>query len=337
MIQDSINQLVLGNSLSKETASTVMDEIMTGVATPAQFGAFVTALRIKGETVEEIAGMAEVMREKALKVVSNNKLIDTCGTGGDGSSTINISTISAFVVSGAGLKVAKHGNRAITSSCGSADILEAAGVKIELSPGAVAECIDKVGIGFMFAPIFHPAMKYAAAPRREIGIRSVFNILGPLTNPARAKNQLLGIADPSMGEKMAGVLISLGCERAFVVHGQNGIDELSISAPSTIWEVRDNNINKYDISPEDLGITRQPEESLRSDSLQSNLDAITSILEGEKGPKRDVILLNSSVALLAGDKVRTLSEGMKLSEESLDSGSALRKLQNLVELSNKLE
>lgn len=337
MIQDSINQLVLGNSLSKEISSEVMEEIMTGVATPAQFGAFVTALRIKGETVEEIAGMAEVMREKALRVNSSGKLIDTCGTGGDGSNTINVSTISAFVVSGAGMKVAKHGNRAITSSCGSADILEAAGVRIELSPEAVAKCIDDVGIGFMFAPIFHPAMKYAASPRREIGIRSVFNILGPLTNPARAQNQLLGIADPSMGEKMAGVLISLGCQRALVVHGQDGIDELSISSPSTIWEVRDNNINKYDISPESLGVGRHPEESLRSDSLESNLQAMTSILAGENGPKRDAILLNASAALLAGDKVDTLLDGIKLAEQSIDSGSALRKLQGLVELSNNLE
>ncbi len=337
MIQDSINQLVTGISLSKKMASEVMEEIMTGVATPAQFGAFVTALRIKGETVEEIAGMAEVMREKALRVYSNHKVIDTCGTGGDGSHTINISTISAFVVAAAGLKVAKHGNRAITSSCGSADILEAAGVKIELSPDAVAKCIDSVGIGFMFAPIFHPAMKYAAAPRREIGIRSVFNILGPLTNPARAENQLLGIADPYMGEKMAGGLVSMGCKRALVVHGQNGIDELSISTPSTIWEVKDNDISKYDIAPEDLGISRHPEQSLRSDSLESNLEAMTNILHGETGPRRDVILLNASAALLAGDKVDTLLEGIKIAEQSIDSGAALRKLQDLVDVSKSLE
>jgi anthranilate phosphoribosyltransferase len=336
MIQESINELVFGNDLSKATAAQVMDEIMTGEATPAQFGAFVTALRIKGETVEEIAGMAEVMREKALRVESDGNLIDTCGTGGDGSNTINISTISAFVVSGAGLKVAKHGNRAITSSCGSADLLEAAGIKIELGAESVSKCIEEIGIGFMFAPIFHPAMRHAAGPRREIGIRSVFNILGPLTNPARATTQLLGIADPGLGNKMAGVLQSLGCQQALVVHGHNGMDEISISSPSTVWELKHGEINSYIISPEDYGIRIHPEASIKSYSLEENIRALRKVLAGESGAERDVILMNASAALLAGNIVDSISEGITLASDSIDTGAAKAKFDDLVRLSNEL-
>ena len=336
MIQQAISTVVSGHDLSTNDAIQVMEEIMTGAATPAQFGAFVTALRLKGETAEEIAGMARVMREKALHVRSEGDLVDTCGTGGDGSQTINVSTISAFVVTGAGLKVAKHGNRAITSACGSADVLEAAGVKIDLGPKGVERCIHEVGIGFMFAPTFHPAMKYAGPPRREIGIRTVFNILGPLTNPAGARSQVLGIADGSLGEQMALVLQHLGCQHALVVHGEDGLDEVSIAAPTQIWELKQGNIFSYSVTPEDLGLSRASADAIMGGSAKENVNAMNRILAGEKGPGRDVVLLNAAAALAAGDAVQNLRQGIMVASESIDSGRALEKLRTLCELSQKL-
>ncbi|MQF49167.1 anthranilate phosphoribosyltransferase [SAR202 cluster bacterium AC-647-N09_OGT_505m] len=336
MIQQAISTVVSGHDLSTNDAIQVMEEIMTGAATPAQFGAFVTALRLKGETAEEIAGMARVMREKALHVRSEGDLVDTCGTGGDGSQTINVSTISAFVVTGAGLKVAKHGNRAITSACGSADVLEAAGVKIDLGPKGVERCIHEVGIGFMFAPTFHPAMKYAGPPRREIGIRTVFNILGPLTNPAGARSQVLGIADGSLGEQMALVLQHLGCQHALVVHGEDGLDEVSIAAPTQIWELKQGNIFSYSVTPEDLGLSRASADAIMGGSAKENVNAMNRILGGEKGPGRDVVLLNAAAALAAGDAVQNLRQGIMVASESIDSGRALEKLRTLCELSQKL-
>ncbi|GAG09019.1 unnamed protein product, partial [marine sediment metagenome] len=254
MIREAIDTLVSGRSLTFEQAAGVMEEIMSGDATPAQIAAFITALRIKGETVDEIAGLASVMRAKAVPVVVTPPVVDTCGTGGDSSSTFNISTAAAFVAAGAGLKVAKHGNRAMTSHCGSADVLEALGVKIDLGAEGVAECLETVGIGFMFAPIFHPAMKYAAVPRREIGIRTVFNILGPLTNPARAESQVIGVPNQEIGNKIASVLHRLGTKHSLVVHGIDGVDEISISGRSLVWEADKEGVSPpYEISPLDFG------------------------------------------------------------------------------------
>lgn len=336
MIQEAIGTIVSGHDLSAEDAAQVMEEIMTGEATPAQFGAFVTALRLKGETAEEISGMARVMREKALHVQSEGDLVDTCGTGGDGAHTINVSTIAAFVVAGAGIKVAKHGNRAITSSCGSADVLEAAGVKIDLGPEGVERCIQEVGFGFMFAPTFHPAMRFAGPPRREIGIRTVFNILGPLTNPAGARSQVLGIADGALGEKMARVLQHLGCQHALVVHGEDGLDEISISAPTQIWELRAENIYSYSVTPEEFGLTRASSDAILGGSAEKNVAAMNQVLSGEQGPHRDVVLLNAAAALAAGDAVKNLRQGIMQASESIDSGRAMEKLHALAELSQTL-
>jgi len=336
VIQEAINQLVSGENLPKDTAFRVMNEIMSGDTTPAQFGSFVTALRLKGETAEEISGMAIGMRENALRVVSDGRLIDTCGTGGDGSQSINVSTISAFVVAGAGLKVAKHGNRSITSLCGSADVLEAAGVKIELGPNAVEQCIKEIGIGFMFAPIFHPAMRHAAAPRREIGIRTVFNILGPLTNPAGAVSQVLGIADSALGLKMAEVLRLLGSEHALVVHGENGMDELSISGTSTIWELNNGEISEYTVQPTDFDIPLATIDAIKSSNKENNLWVMNQVLKGEVGPARDIVLLNAAAALVAGDLSETMNEGIELAQYSIESGAALAKLHGLVDLSQQL-
>ena len=336
MIQEAISSVVSGQRLSTEEAAQVMEEIMTGEATPAQFGAFVTALRLKGETPDEIAGMASVMREKALRVQSDGDLVDTCGTGGDGSRTINVSTIAAFVTAGAGLKVAKHGNRAITSACGSADVMEAAGVKVDLGPEAVERCIREVGIGFMFAPTFHPAMRYAGPLRREIGIRTVFNILGPLTNPAGARSQVLGVADGALGEKMAMALLRLGCQHALVVHGEDGLDEISIAAPSQIWELKDSNIYNFTVTPEDLGLSRASARDVQGQSIEDNLAAMNGVLSGERGPARDIALLNASAALAAGNAVDNLKQGIMAASESIDSGKAMDKLRALAELSQTL-
>ena len=254
MIREAIEVVVSGDSLSMEAAAHAMNEIMSGEATPAQFGAFVTALRLKGETVDEIAGMAQVMRQHSLRVELDGTLVDTCGTGGDGSSTFNISTTAAFVAAGAGAKVAKHGNRAMSGSSGSADVLEALGANIALSPESVARCIKDTGFGFMFAQGFHPSMRFAAGPRREIGIRTVFNILGPLTNPAGAGAQVIGVADASMAAKMAQALSRLGSRRALVVHGNDGLDEITIADSTQVWELNEGAVSEYSVSPEDLGL-----------------------------------------------------------------------------------
>lgn len=332
MIKEAISALVSGQSLSMDGAAQVMSEIMEGQVTPAQFGAFVTALRLKGETVEEIAGLARTMRSKAIQVRVNGPLVDTCGTGGDGSATFNISTVAAFVVAGAGLKVAKHGNRAMSSQCGSADVLEALGVKIELTAQQVERCLEEVGIGFMFAPAFHPAMKYAAAPRREIGIRTVFNILGPLTNPAGAKAQVLGTADGSLLEKMALVLKSLGCGHALVVHGEDGLDEVTNTAKTHICELKGGHIQSYSINPEDFGLPRANLKELKGGTAEQNAAQLRGLLAGASGPPRDIVLMNAAAALLAGDRVASLGPGIDLSREAIDSGRALAKLEQLIKL-----
>jgi len=335
MIKEAIALLVIGKSLTEEQAAAVMTEIMEGQATPAQIGAFVTALRMKGETVEEITGLAKTMRAKAVPVAARGPMVDTCGTGGDGSGTFNISTATAFVAA-AVLKVAKHGNRAMSSQCGSADVLEALGVRIELNPEQVKRCLDTAGIGFMFAPAFHPAMKYAAAPRREIGIRTVFNILGPLTNPAGATAQVLGVAEEGLVDKMANVLQNLGCQHALVVHGNDGLDEITISDSSQIAELKSGAVRRYTVSPEDFGLKRSSPGSLKGGTAQENADLLRRILAGEPGPARDVVLLNAAAVLLARDKVTTLKEGVILARELIDRGQAQAKLEQLIKVSQSV-
>ena len=336
MIKEAIAALVSGRSLTMEEAASVMEEIMNGEVTPAQFGAFVTALRLKGETVDEITGLARTMRAKAVPVTVAGPVVDTCGTGGDGSATFNISTTAAFVVAGAGLKVAKHGNRAMSSQCGSADVLEALGVRLDLTAEQVQRCLEEVGMGFMFAPVFHPAMKYAAVPRREIGIRTVFNIVGPLTNPAGAEAQVLGVADGSLVEKLARVLQNLGCHHALVVHGEDGLDEITLTGKTRVCELKDGRINSYTLSPEDFGLSRAGLDSLRGGTVDENAALLRSILDGAPGPQRDVVLLNAAAALVAGDRVETLQQGAELAREALESGRALAKLEQLIKLSQSL-
>ena len=337
MIREAIEAVVSGESLSMEAAAQVMNEIMSGEATPAQFGAFVTALRLKGETVDEIAGMAQVMREHSLHVEVDGNLVDTCGTGGDGSGTFNISTAAAFVAAGGGAKVAKHGNRAMSGSSGSADVLEALGAKIDLSPASVARCINETGFGFMFAQGFHPSMRFAATPRREIGIRTVFNILGPLTNPAGAGAQVIGVADASMANKMAQVLGRLGSRRALVVHGSDGLDEISITGPTRIWELEDGNVSGYEISPEDAGLSRAPLNEIQASDAEASARIFRAVLEGEPGAARDIVVLNAAAALLAGELVGSLEEGVQAAAASVDSGKALQSLEAFVALSQVLE
>ncbi len=336
MIRDIIKMLVEGHSLTIAQAEKVMKEIMDGEATPAQFGAFVTALRLKGETVDEIIGMVKVMRQKAVAVNVNVKVVDTCGTGGDGTSTFNISTTAAFVAAGVGMKVAKHGNRAMSSRCGSADVLEALGIKIDLHAEDVKRCIEEVGIGFMYAPLFHPAMKYAAVPRREIGIRTIFNHIGPLTNPAGASAQVIGVADGGAVEKIATALKELGCQHALVVHGEDGLDEISINGRTMIYELKDNKIRGYHISPGDFGLKEASLDSIRGGTAADGAAILRDVLSGEKSPRRDVVLINTAAVVLAGDKASNLKEGIKLAEESIDSGMAIKKLEQLLFLSQAL-
>jgi len=333
MIREAIEAIVnRGLSLGEEEAARVMEEIMTGRATPAQMGAFLTALHIKGETVDEIVGMARVMRARAQRVHVDGALVDTCGTGGDARGTFNISTAAAFVAAGAGAKVAKHGNRAMSSRCGSADVLEALGAKLDLTPEQVRRCIEEVGVGFIFAPSFHPAMKFASGPRREIGIRTVFNILGPLTNPAGARRQVLGVAEAALAEKMAQALLRLGCQHALVVHGEDGLDELTITGPSLVHEVRDGRIRSYTIAPEEVGLRRAGIEALRGGSPQENAAALREILRGRAGPLRDIVLLNAGAALVVAEKAGSLREGVAMAAAAIDSGAARRCLEHFIEL-----
>jgi len=334
MIREAIDAIVnQGRSLSEEEAAAVMEEIMSGEATPAQLAAFLVALRLKGETVEEIAGMARVMRAKALRVpFEGAPLLDTCGTGGDRMGTFNVSTAAAFVAAGAGAIVAKHGNRAMTSHCGSADVLEALGAKIDLPPEGVAHCLREVSMGFMFAPVFHPAMRFAAGPRREIGVRSVFNILGPLTNPAGASAQVLGVADAVIGEKIIQVLGRLGCRRALVVHGEDGLDEMSLSGPTLVYELKEGDIRSYRVTPEEVGLRQASGQAVKGGSPEENAAAMRAVFGGEQGPLRDIVLLNSAAALVAADKAATLAEGVPLAAQAIDSGAAREKLGRFIEV-----
>ena len=332
MIKEAIKKLVECKNLTREEAALTMDTIMKGNATPSQIAAFITALRMKGETVDEITGCAEKMREHAENIYPHQKnLVDTCGTGGDVSGTFNVSTVSALVAAGAGVPIAKHGNRSVSSRCGSADVLEALGVKIDLEPKKVEECINEVGIGFIFAPKFHKAMKYAMPSRKETGIRTIFNILGPLTNPAKASAQVLGVFNPDLTEVMAKVLGNLGVKQALVVHGLDGLDEISISDKTKVTHLKDGKIENYLIKPEDFGIKKGKKEDILGGSAEENAKIAIEILKSkEKGTKRNIVLLNAAAAIVVGGKASDLKEGAKLAAESLDSGAAYKKLEELI-------
>jgi anthranilate phosphoribosyltransferase len=335
MIKEAIAKVVEKVDLSEEEMESTMDEIMSGEATPAQIGSLITALRMKGETVEEIAGAARVMRQKAVQIRSSFKLlVDTCGTGGDRSHTFNISTATAFVVAGAGLKVAKHGNRSVSSQCGSADVLETLGVNIEAKGEVVEKCLEEVGIAFLFAPLLHGAMKYAIGPRREMGIRSIFNVLGPLTNPAQAQAQVIGVYDGKLTEPLAQVLGRLGSQHAFVVHGSDGLDEITLTGETRISELKEGRVNTYQIKPEDYALKPCGKDDLLGGDKQNNANILQEVLKGAGGARQDIVILNSAAAIVAGDKAKDFKEGIKLARESIDSGAAREKLEKLIEVSN---
>ena len=348
IIADAVRALVERRNLSRVEAAGAMDAIMSGAATNAQIAAFLVALRMKGETVEELIGFAQVMRQKVVRVrtrgdevagltgTDREMLIDTCGTGGDASGTFNVSTATAFVVAGAGLKVAKHGNRSSSTLCGSADVVEALGISLELTPAQVGRCIDEIGIGFMYAPLLHTAMKHVMPARREIGVRTVFNLLGPLTNPAGANAQLIGVASAGLTEPLARVLAELGTIRAFVVHGADGLDEISNTGESQISEVHEGVVRSSRVRPEDFGLPRATIRDLRGGDRGENAQIIRLVLGGEPGPRRDIVLMNAAAALVAGGKARDLKEGVGMASQSIDSGAAASKLAALVERSQSL-
>lgn len=336
MIKEAITKIIEKINLTQAEIEAVMEEIMTGEALPSQIASFLTALRMKGETIDEITGCALVMRKHATQIkTTKDALLDTCGTGGDKKDTFNISTISAFIAAGAGLAVAKHGNRSVSSICGSADLLEALGVKIEIGPAEIEKCIEKVGIGFLFAPLLHGAMKYATPVRREIGIRTIFNILGPLSNPARATHQLLGVYDEKLTEPLARVLGRLGLKHALVVHGKDGLDEVSTTSETYVSEFKDGVVRNYEIKPEDFGIKRARLEDLKGGNIALNVKIANEVLNGEIGSRRDVVLLNAAFAIYAGDKALDIKEGVRLACESIDTGKALKKLEELKKYTNK--
>lgn len=336
MIKEIIAKVVERKNLSEAETISTFEEIMSGGASPSQIGAFITALRMKGETIEEITGAARVMREKALHIKTKAKtVVDTCGTGGDESGTFNISTTAAFVTAGAGLTVAKHGNKSVSSKSGSADVLKALGVNIEAEVSHIERCLNEIGIGFLFAPMLHSAMKFAIGPRREIGIRTIFNILGPLTNPAGAACQVLGVYDSKLTELLANVLRNLGSNHVFVVHGADGLDEITLTEKTCIAELRDNEINNYEIVPENFGLKRCKKEELLGGDSETNAHITLDILNGKKSPKRDIVLLNAAAAIVAGGKAKDLKEGLNIASESIDSKMAIKKLEALRRLTNE--
>lgn len=338
LITKALFKIVEGLNLSEAEMTAVFSEIMEGKATPAQIAAFITALRMKGETVDEVTGAAKAMREKATRITLTGKgdLLDTCGTGGDSRNTFNISTTSAFVVSAAGVRVAKHGNRSISSRCGSADVMEELGIKVYLKPDDIGRCIDEIGIGFLFAPNLHGAMKHAHAPRKEIEIRTIFNVLGPLTNPAGANIQILGVYDGRITEMFARVLHRLGEKRALVVHGLDGLDEITICAETIISELKNGEINTYRLHPMDCGLLVRELNDIKGGTAKENAKIMLSVLQGEKGPYREIVLINAGAALMVADQAQDIKAGMKLAAETIDSGRALKKLNELKEMSNKL-
>lgn len=333
MIKEAIGKVIERADLTENEMVGVMEEIMTGGASEAQIGSFLTALRMKGETVEEITGAARVMREKALKIDAGpGVVVDTCGTGGDRCDTFNISTTAAFVTAGAGLTVAKHGNRAVSSRSGSADVLKALGVNIEAEVVHVEECLQEAGIGFLFAPLMHGAMKYAIGPRREIGVRTIFNVLGPLTNPAGAVSQVLGVYDKALVEPLARVLGRLGSRHVFVVHGSDGLDEITVSGPTHVASMDNGELRVFEISPEDFDMPRRGLDEIRGGDAERNAEILLEVLGGAKGAHRDVVTLNSAAAILAGGGCSSLEEGIKKADESIDSGAAREKLERLKDI-----
>jgi len=325
-------------NLTKEEMIQCLEDITEGRATDAQIGAFIMAMKMKGETVEELEGAASFFREKATKVDVDDpdNLVDTCGTGGDLSDTFNVSTITAFVLAGAGIRVAKHGNRSVSSKSGSADLLEFLGAKIDLGPEQVKRMIEEVGMGFMFAPLFHPAMKRVVGPRREVGIRSLFNLIGPLSNPAGAKRQLLGVFSDQFVEKVARVLLRLGVKRAVVVHGKDGIDEVSISAPTTVAEVSGGEVCIYEFTPEELGFRRYPIDYIKVKSVEESAKVAMSVLKGEPSPALDMVLLNSAFGVLVSGMADNLKTALEVAKDSIKGGKAHRKLSEFIDLSKKL-
>ncbi len=340
-IRETIRVVVEGNELTLEQSTAAMNAIMSGETPGSQIAALVTALRMKGETVAEIAGFASAMREHSLKVDTDavtRPLLDTCGTGGDHSNSFNISTTATFAIAAAGIRIAKHGNRAASSLCGSADLLEGLGVQVELSAEAVARSIDEVGIGFMFAPAFHPAMRFVGPARREIGIRTVFNVLGPLTNPAGAGHQLIGVGHPDIAGKLAQVLALLGSARAVLVHSEEGLDEIGISGLSAIteWNRSTGEIRDYSVSPEEFGLVRGIPSDLRGGEVAENVAITRAILGGEQGPRRSVILMNAGTGIYAAEGANSIGEGVAMAAAVIDSGEALAKLEHLVEFTTQL-
>jgi anthranilate phosphoribosyltransferase len=347
MIKELISKIVGGEDLTESEMETAMNEIMTGTATSAQIGAFITAMRLKGETVDEITGAARAMRARATKINVNNHIVnidrdeiniesetilDVVGTGGDGTKTFNVSTTTAFVAAGGGVKVAKHGNRAVSSLCGSADVLESLGVNLDLTSTDVERCIHEIGIGFLYAPLFHGAMKHAAGPRSEIGIRSIFNLLGPVTNPAGASAQVLGVYEQSLTEKMAEVLKRLGSKEAFVVCGEGTFDEISICGPTKVSHLKADEVQTFEMTPEEYGLKTAPIKEIVGGNAKDNAMIVRSVLDGEKGAKRDMVLLNASAAFVAAGQCDDFKEGIKIAADSIDSGKARQKLDNLVEV-----
>ena len=336
MIKEAISMLVGGIDLSESETAECMREIMEGKAADSQIGAFLTALRIKGETVAEITGAAKIMRDKAARIKAPEGVLDTCGTGGDMSHTFNISTTTAIVVAAAGVPVAKHGNRAVSSKSGSADVLEALGIKIDLSPEKVERCLFETGFGFLFAPTFHPAMKYAIGPRREMGIRTIFNILGPLTNPADAKRQVLGVFSSKLTGPLAEVLGNLGAEDAMVVHGEDGLDEITISDGTKVSRFVNGKVETLYFSPEDFGLQRGSVTDLTGGDKDANADITIRILKGEKGHKRDIVLMNSAAALAVSGRAMDMQESFEVARDAIDSGRAMAKLEEIRRTTQKL-
>ncbi len=338
MIQEALQKVVDFNHLSETEAQRSMEYVMEGQATNSQISAFITALRMKGETVEELTGFVRAMRQKATVVhVNRAHVIDTCGTGGDGKHTLNVSTISAFVAAGAGVTVAKHGNRSVSSKVGSADLLSLLGVNINIEPDKIEECISKIGIGFLFAPTLHKAMKHAVGPRKEIGIRTIFNVLGPLSNPAGVKNQLVGVFDEKLTEPLAKVLKELGAERAFVVHGEDGLDEITVTGTTKVCELRDNKIKSYKISPENFGLKRRNIDEIICREKEQNKKMAISILAGEQSAGRDIVILNAGAAIALSDFSLSIEEGIHKAVESIDSGKAMEKVKQLAEFTNDIK
>jgi len=333
---DVLTRLVHGEDLDDATTTAVMTSIMAGEATPVQVAGFLMALRAKGETADEIAGLVRGMRAFALSVDVDTPVVDTCGTGGDRAGTFNVSTLSAVVAAGAGATVAKHGNRAASGKCGSADLLEAWGIVIDLPPEGVKTCVEEVGIGFCFAPTFHPAMRHAMVTRRELAVPTVFNFLGPLTNPAGARHQTIGVSDPDMAETMAGVLARVGTTHALVFHGADGLDELTTTGPSTVFEIRDGEVERRQFEPLDIGVERATVADLQGGTVTDNLRIADAILAGEMGAKRDIVLLGAAAALLAADLVDDWGTGLERAAESIDSGRAASLVARWRELSRRL-